>query len=582
MKRYLIVGGVAGGASTAARLRRNDEEAQIIIFERGEYISYANCGLPYYIGGVIEERDKLFVSSAEFFAKRFRIEVRIRSEVLELDKKNKKITISDKEKGEVYDETYDKLILSPGAKPVPLSIQGSDQSGVFSLRTVEDTDIIKKFIEKERPQRGIVIGAGYIGVEMTENLQGICRVVSLIEMSDRILPFFDFEISSALSRHIKAKGVNIYLREKVIALEKNSEGIRVVLASGRVLEGDIVICAAGVKPDTEWLQESGLELSSNGSILVNEFLQTNDEAIYAVGDAIQATHGILQQKFNAYLAGPASKQGRIAADNISYGNKKKCQALFGTSILKVFDLTAGFTGVSEQQLRNIDRTVLSVMIHSADHAGYYPNALPISLKLLFTPEKGSILGAQIIGYQGVDKRIDIVSAFMQKGGTIQDLIFFEHSYAPPFSSARDPLTLAGQVAENVLNKRFNIISWEDLKSEKYRDVLLVDVRTEEEYQCCTIPNSINIPLDELRRRIEELPRDRNIVLFCRVGLRAYLACRILMQKGYTKVFNLSGGYKTYQFVYCRNRRVDIYAGEKIHSDDQLYEDCKNMSCPYTY
>ncbi|MBW6515870.1 MAG: FAD-dependent oxidoreductase [Candidatus Cloacimonetes bacterium] len=571
MKKYLIVGGVAGGASTAARLRRNDETAQIILFERGKYISYANCGLPYYIGGVIKKRDKLFVQTVEEFSKRFNIDIRTLSEVRGIDKQSKKIKVVNLETGETYQETYDILVLSPGAQPIIPPIKGNDLPGIFVLRNVEDTDRIKQFIEQHHPKRVTVIGAGYIGIEMVENLHNICSEVSLIEMADRILPFFDFEMSSALSHHIRSEGVKIYLNEKVNSLEQTNEGIIASLESGMKIKTDMVIFATGIKPDTAWLRNSGLELSDNGSIVVTEYLQTNDPDIYAVGDAIKIKHQILQQDVNAFLAGPASKQGRIVADNIVLGNKRKFNGVIGNAIIKVFDLTAGIVGASEQQLKLSKVSFRSAVIHASSHAGYYPNALPISLKLFFTPQDGEILGAQIIGFKGVDKRLDVISAFIQKRGTVFDLTEFEHSYAPPYSSARDPLTIVGFVSENMIKGKFKTIEWSELGQDNYQQSILLDVRSKEEYELGSIPDSINIPLDDLRERWQELPKDKDIIIYCLVGLRGYLACRLLLQKGFDRVYNLSGGYKTYQFIFGRKDGEEgIYDGETILPDDQIY------------
>lgn len=582
MNTYLIVGGVAGGASTAARLRRNDESARIIIIEKGHYISYANCGLPYYIGGVITTRDRLFVQTKEQFARRFNLEIRTRQEVISLERVEKRVLIRDLEKNEEYYESYDKLILSPGARPFKPPITGSDLPGVFVLRDVEDTDRIKEYIENRKPEKAIVIGAGYIGIEMVENLHKFCSRVSLVEMEDRILPFFDFEMASALGRHIKSQGIEVYLRERVVSLQERGDSMFAILASGREIEGEIVIFATGVRPDTEWLKSSGLKLSANGSIIVDEYLRTSDENIYAVGDAILTKQLILNRDFNAFLAGPANKQGRAVADNVAGNNMRRFKGALPTAIIRIFKLTAGMVGLSEHQLMQHRIDYIIIATHNSDHAGYYPGASPISLKLLCSPKDGLILGAQIIGYQGVDKRIDVIAAFMQNSGTVYDLTDFEHSYAPPYSSARDPLTLAGYVGENLLNRKFQTISWQDIYKEENKDALLLDIRREEEFECCTIPGSKNIPLDELRERLDELPQDRKIITFCLSGHRSYLACRILLQKGFKNVYNLTGGFKTYQFVYCRDKGADIYAAETIKPDDQIYPDCKAPECPYSY
>ena len=571
MKKYLIIGGVAGGASTAARLRRSDESARIILIERGKFISYANCGLPYYLGGIIKERDKLFVQTAKEFGRRFNIDIRTRNEVVRLDSRAKIVTVINLDTGVEYEETYDKLVLSPGAKPLKPPLPGNDLPGVFNLRNVEDTDQIKEFLLQNKPEKAIVVGAGYIGIEMVENLHHLCSDVSLVEMADRILPFFDYEMSSALSQHIQSKGVRIFLKEKVTMLEQRGARLMVSLASGRKLETDMLIFATGIRPDTDWLKDSGLGLSENGSILVDDYLMTNDQHIYALGDAIQTKHQILDNNVNAYLAGPASKQGRIVADNIVFGNNKKYKGIIGTAIIKVFDLTAAMTGATEHQLQRSKKDFLTTVIHTASYAGYYPDAQPISIKLLFSPDKGEILGVQIIGFMGVDKRVDVISAFIQKGGKVSDLTEFEHSYAPPYSSARDPLTIAGFVAENMINRKFKAVNWSELEVNNYRQALLLDVRTPEEFAWGSIPGSINIPLDDLRDRFSELPPNRDIVVYCLAGHRGYLACRLLSQKGFDKVYNLAGGYKTYQFAYGKDDKCeDIYEGETILQDDSIF------------
>ena len=570
MKKYLIVGGVAGGASTAARLRRNDESAEIILFERGKYISYANCGLPYYLGGVIKDRKKLFVQTAGEFGKRFKIDVRTRNEVLSIDPLEKKVRVKNLETWNEYEESYDKLVLSPGAKPILPPVPGTDLPGIFLLRNVEDTDQIKHFLEKKKPRRALVIGAGFIGIEMVENLHNICSEVSLVEMADRVLPFFDLEMAAALYRHIKSHGVQVYLQQRITNLARENEEIIATLDNGKNIKTDLVIIAAGIRPDTAWLQNSGLALTPNGSIMVNDFLLTNDENIYAVGDAIQTKHQILRQDMNAYLAGPASKQGRIVADNIIYGNKRRYCGVTGNAILKVFDLTAGIVGASEQQLKKHQLPYRVSVIHTASNAGYYPDALPLTIKLLFTPDTGNILGAQIIGFRGVDKRLDVVSAFIQLQGTVFDLAEFEHSYAPPYSSARDPLTIAGFVAENMIGERFRSIDWTDLDKEEFRQAQILDVRTDEEIKSGMIKGSIHIPLDDLRDRLKELPADKDIIVYCRAGLRGYLACRLLTQNGFERVYNLSGGYKTYQFIHEAKETEDVFTEDVVHPDDQLY------------
>ncbi|MCB5230005.1 MAG: FAD-dependent oxidoreductase [Candidatus Cloacimonas sp.] len=572
MKRYVIVGGVAGGASVAARLRRMDESSEIVMIERGKYISYANCGLPYYIGGTISERDNLFVQTVEEFSKRFKIDVRVQNEVIGVDTEKKQVKIRNLVKDEEYDLDYHKLVLSPGAKPLTPPIVGIDLEGIFTLRNVEDTDRIKEYLDKNKPESAIVIGAGYIGIEMAENLKEICHTVSIVEMADRVLPFFDYDMSSALRQHMNAQGVDVYLKERVVSIERKDGKLIALLDSGKRVSGDILILSAGVRPDTGFLQGSGIDLSQNGSIIVDEYLKTTAPDVYALGDAIQAKYILSDDIRNAYLAGPANKQGRILADNLVFGDKIPFKGVLGTVIIKVFELTAGIVGMSEDNLKSKGRKYIASTIHSSSNAGYYPGALPITIKLMFSPDDGKILGAQVIGYVGVDKRLDVIAAMIQSGSTVYDMTEFEQAYAPPYSSARDPVNVAGYVAENILTKKVNIVTLADLDSDKFRGAFLIDNRTAEEFELGSIPGGINIPLDELRDRLDEIPKDKDVIIYCRVGQRGYLGARILMQSGFQNVYNLSGGYMSYDMVYGKADQSDIYAGEIISSDDQMYPD----------
>jgi NADPH-dependent 2,4-dienoyl-CoA reductase/sulfur reductase-like enzyme/peroxiredoxin family protein/rhodanese-related sulfurtransferase/TusA-related sulfurtransferase len=584
MKKVLIIGGVAGGASTAARLRRNDEDTQIVMFERGEYISYANCGLPYYLGGVIKDRDKLFVQTVGEFSHRLGIDVRVSQEVVSINRTEKWVEVKDLNTNQSYKETYDKLVLSPGAKSMIPPIPGIDQEGVYSLRNVKDTDRIKAFLDKNKPESALVIGAGYIGIEMAENLKHVCDKVTIVEMADRVLPFFDVEIAAMMEHHIVFKGVDVLLNERVVLLEKRGKVFTVTLQSGLQIDAEIVIVAAGVKPDTGFVGDSGLELTANGSLVTNEYMQTNDPNIYAVGDAISCYHKVMGKKLNMNLAGPAAKQGRIVADNIVYGNKSKYEGTIGTSIIKVFDLTVGYTGVSEDYLKKENVSYIASFTHNSSHAGYYPMASPISIKIMFTPDTGKLLGAQIIGYKGVDKRVDVLAAFIHNEKTVYDLTAFDHAYAPPYSSSRDPVTVAGFVAENILKGKMKIVHWHELTNDFLSDTLLVDVRNREECELGAIPGFKLIPLDELRERASELPQDKRIVIYCEVGRRGYLAVRMLMQKGFREVYNLSGGYKTYQMVNRLGGSQDTFEDETVEVDDHLYHrvgnDMENQSSSF--
>ncbi len=539
MKKILIVGGVAGGAATAARLRRNDESAHIIMFERGRHISYANCGLPYYIGNVINERDNLFVQTPRNFSIKHNIDVRTETEVIAVNSSTKSVTVVSQ--GKKYEESYDKLVLSPGAKSIKPPIKGVDLNHVFTLRNVEDTDKIKSYITKKKPDHVVVIGAGYIGIEMAENLNNICSQVTIIEMADRVIPFFDHEISAMIEQKLTENGVKVILSSRVTSIEND----KIELNNGKALPAEIVILATGVAPDTDFLKESSIEMTSRGSIVVDCHMQTNISDVYALGDAISCYHKILDEKLSIYLAGPASKQARVVADNIDEKNNYTYDGTIGTAIIKINDMTAGYAGISEESLMRQDKPYISSFTHGMSNAGYYPGASPVSLKLLFHPQNGVIYGAQIAGYKGVDKRLDVIASFIHKDGTVFDLMQFDHAYAPPYSSVKDPVTIAGQVSVNIIQGKVKIKHWHEIEHEN-SDLYLVDVREQEEYQCGHIKDSVLMPLDELRNRYQQIPKNKDVVIYCRSGHRAYLACRILMQKGFKNVYNLSGGYLTYQ------------------------------------
>lgn len=543
--KYVIVGGVAGGATAAARIRRNTEDAEIILFEKGEYISYANCGLPYYIGGVIAEREKLFVQTPQAFGKRFRIDVRVQSEVVAIHPAEKKVDVRTAD-GRIYSESYDKLLLSPGASPVRPPLPGIDNEGIFTLRNVNDTDAIKNYLHQHKVKRAVIIGAGFIGLEMAENLQEAGAEVAVVEMANQVMAPIDFSMASLVHEHLLQKGVRLYLEQAVASFERNADGLEVIFKSGERLSADMVLLSIGVRPNTGLASEAGIELGEMRGIKVNDYLQTSHSDIYAVGDAIEFRHPITGKPWLNYLAGPANRQARIVADNMVFGNKVKYEGAIGTSIAKVFDMTVAASGLPAKRLKQAGIDYLSATIHSGSHAGYYPDALQMSIKITFSPVDGKLLGAQIVGYNGVDKRIDEFSQVIKHQGTIYDLMALEQAYAPPFSSAKDPVAVAGYVAGNILNGKMKPLYWRELKDADLSKVTLVDVRTPDEFALGALKGAVNIPLDDMRERMREIPKDKPVYLYCGVGLRGYLASNILLQNGYKEVKNLIGGLKLYK------------------------------------
>ena len=541
---YLIIGGVAGGATVAARLRRMDEKANIILFERGKYVSYANCGLPYYIGDTINNREKLFVQTAKGFTDRFRIDIRTEQEVTAIRPDKKEVEIKNLSTGETYTETYDKLVLSPGAEPLRPGIEGIGSKKIFTLRNVPDTDTIKNYVNTENPKRAIVVGGGFIGLEMAENLYDLGIQVDVVEMANQVMAPLDFSMAAIVHRQLTDKGVGLHLEDGVSRFEEKDGGVTVHLRSGKQIATDMVLLSIGVRPETKLAKEAGLAIGERGGIAVNDYMQTSDADIYALGDATEVKNLVTGQPSLIPLAGPANKQGRIVADNIIFGNKKKYAGSIGTSIAKVFDLTVAATGANAKLLQRNNIPYTSSYTHGASNAGYYPGAVPMSIKILFDPENGKLLGAQIVGFNGVDKRIEMLEQVIQRGGTVYDLTELEHAYAPPYSSAKDPVNMAGFVAENILKGKSKIIQWREL-AELPADTIRIDVRTRDEHKLGSIPGFINIPVDELREHLDELPKDKLIVVSCAVGLRGYLAYRILVQNGFKNVRNLSGGYKTW-------------------------------------
>lgn len=543
--KVVIIGGVAGGATAAARMRRESEDAQIVLFERGEYVSYANCGLPYYIGGTISERDRLFVQTVEGFVNRFNIDIRVKSEVTAIDLKSKTVAVLNRLTNESYTESYDKLIVSTGAEPIKPPMPGIDNPKIFSLRNVPDMDHIKSYIDQHNPKRAVVIGGGFIGLEMVENLQDAGLEVCVIERSNQVMTPIDFSMASLVHQHLKSKKVGLLLEEVVEGFESSGNKIKVLIASKKDISADMVILSIGVRPEVHLAKEAGLELGSLGGIKIDDYMQTSDPDVYALGDAVEVFNPVIGKHSLIPLAGPANKQARIVADNILEGNIYKYTGTIGTSIAKVFDITVAATGASSKLLDRENIAHLSSFTHGNSHAGYYPNALPLSIKINFSPVDGKLLGAQIVGFDGVDKRIDLFAQVIKKGGTIYDLMEIEHAYAPPYSSAKDPVNMAGFVADNILKNKVKVIQWRELDKLSKDEISVIDVRTSGEFEFAHIEGAINIPVDDLRSRLSEIPKNKKVILYCAVGLRGYLASRILHQHGYTDVYNLSGGYKTY-------------------------------------
>ena len=565
--KTVIIGGVAGGASTATRLRRMDEKAEIIILERGDFISFANCGLPYHIGGVIPERDKLLVITPEKLMKTFNIEARVKHEALSIDTKKKTVNVRDLSNGREYTENYDKLVLSPGASPIIPPIPGVDLPGVFTLRSIPDMDRINDFVTEKQAARAVVVGGGFIGLEIAENLQDRGVQVTIIEMLDQVMAPIDYEMAAMVHQHLDFKHVRLALGDGLKAIDADSP-LNVTLQSGRVVGTDMVILSVGVRPETSLAKDAGLELGLRGTIAVNDHLQTSNKDIYAIGDAVQVKNIISGKEVNLPLAGPASKQARIVADDIA-GRDMTFKGVQGTSIVKVFDLTVGATGLNSKQLADLGLPFKDVIIHASNHAGYYPGASPMAFKLLFSPE-GKIYGAQLVGIEGVDKRVDVIATAIRAGMTVFDLEELELAYAPPYGSARDPINIIGFLAGNILRGDLETVDWNMVdKMDREKNVFL-DVRDPEELAIGMIDGSMNIPLGELRQRLDEIPHSKRVVVYCQVGQRGYFAARILKQNGFD-VVNLNGGYKTYSHVACKQSNFDTFENVSISSREEIHE-----------
>jgi NADPH-dependent 2,4-dienoyl-CoA reductase/sulfur reductase-like enzyme/peroxiredoxin family protein/TusA-related sulfurtransferase/rhodanese-related sulfurtransferase len=541
MKKILVVGGVAGGASFAARMRRLDETAQIIMFEKGEYISFANCGLPYHIGETIKNRDALLISKPEQFSERFRVDVRIKSEVTAINTVKKAVTV--KSDRTIYEESYDYLVLSPGAEPVRPPVAGINSRNVHTLRTLPDMDLIKEKVDSGKIRRVAVIGGGFIGLEMTENLRHRGLEVVQIELMDQVFAPADREMAQILHQHLQINGIRLLLENGARAFADREDGtLDITLNNGEILNVDMAILAIGVRPDTSFVKKAGIEVNERGAIIVDKHMRTNIKDIYAVGDAVEVTDLVSGQKVHIPLAGPANRQGRIVADNIS-GKETVYKNTQGTAICKVFDLTAAVSGINEKTAKKLGIAYLKSYTHSSSHAGYYPGSYPMSIKILFAPDNGRLLGAQVIGKLGVDKRIDIFATAIRHGLTVHDLAELELAYAPPYGNARDAVNIAGFVAENILNNTSKVVYPEDIERMR-KNCTLLDVRSEIEHEQGSISGSLVIPLEQLRDRLDELDKGKPVLVYCQIGLRGYIAARILTQNGF-EAYNLSGGYKTF-------------------------------------
>ncbi len=571
--KHIIIGGVAGGATAAARIRRANEKAEIILVEKGPHISYANCGLPYYIGGVIADKEKLFVQTPESFGRRFNIDVRINTEAISIDTKAKTVTLRRKD-GSVIDEHYDRLLLSPGSSPVRPPFPGIDTEGIFTLRTVEDTFRIKDYLTQHCVKSAVVVGGGFIGLEMAENLVHAGSKVSIVEMAPQVMAPVDFSIASHVHRELLNQGVALHLNTAVERFEKDNGRIRVFFKSGESIVTDLILLSIGVSPNTALAKNAGIELGARG-IKVDKFLQTSAKDVYAVGDAIEFPHPEYGEPWLNYLAGPANRQGRIVADNMVFGNITEYEGAIGTSIAKVFDVVVASTGLPAKRLKQLGIKYQSSTTISMSHAGYYPGAFFITTKITFNPEDGTLYGAQCVGHEGVDKRIDQLAIIIKHKGTIYDLISLEQAYAPPFSSAKDPIAIAGYTAANIISGKMPVIYWREIDSLDRSKVQIIDTRTPAEFELGTISGAVNIPVDDIRERLNEIDKNKPVVVFCAVGLRGYIAARILMANGYD-VRNLSGGYKTYQLA-----TQDLTCNTETECNDNSSCSCEgtsNTSC----
>ena len=578
MKKVLIVGGVAGGASTATRLRRLDENLEIVIFEKGEYVSFANCGLPYYIGDIIQNRESLLVQTPESLKARFNLDVRVNSEVVGVNGKDKKVKVKTKN-GEEYEEIFDFLVLAPGAKPIFPAIKGIENKKIFTLRNINDMDKIKSEIKNNAIKKAVVVGGGYVGIETAENLKHLGIDTTLVEAAPHILAPFDSEISNILEYELVNNGIELMTSEKVVEFQEDANKIIIKLESGKSVTTDMVILSIGVSPDTKFLQGSGINLGERGHILVNENLETNIDGVYALGDSILVKNYITNQNVGIPLAGPANRQGRIVAGNI-VGRNEKYKGSLGTAIIKIFELTGASTGLNERSLKQLNITYEKIYLHPNNHAAYYPGASPISIKALYNKENKQILGAQAVGISGVDKFIDVMATSIKFKATIDDLAELELAYAPPFLSAKSPANMVGFIGQNIEDDLLEQVFMEDLKKYDEKKTIILDIREELELIGGKFDNSINIPLSELRKRYTELPKDKEIWTYCAVGLRGYIATRFLSQKGY-RVKNLAGGIKSEEKVIVNTQKESSLTkeGNSNIEKEEDYLDLSGLSCP---
>lgn len=596
-KKTVIIGGVAGGATAAARLRRRDEKMEIVVLEKGDYISFANCGLPYYIGDVIKSRDALLLQTPEAMKKKFNIEVRTRAEAVAVHPKEHKVSVCDLSTGAKYEESYDNLILATGSSPIKPPIPGIDGQGIFTLWNIPDTDKIKNYMEQHRPGRAAVIGGGFIGLEMAENLHGAGLDVTIIEMQNQVMAPLDYEMAQILHENIRMNNTELILEDGVDHFEIQNGSTRIHLKSGRTVEAEMVLLSIGVKPNSSLAKAAGLSLNARGGVQVDEYLRTSEPDIYAVGDVIEVNHLVTGEKTMIPLAGPANKQARICADNIT-GSQKTYQGSMGTSVAQVFDLTAAAVGLNEKALlasgRKKGTDYETVVINQKSHAGYYPQATPITLKLLFEKE-GKILGAQAVGQDKVDKRIDTIATVMSMGGTTENLAKLELAYAPPFSSAKDPVNMLGFVAENILNKMVSFVTPAELDlllGTEEGSITVLDVTEDAERMVFSIPGSVHIPLGMLRDRLGELNPDKKIITYCSIGVRSYNAARILAQNGFRNVSVLAGGtsfYKTYHHTvsgqmppaFSKTKEKSPAPEKTADKTPQKIQilDCSGLQCP---
>ena len=595
--KTVIIGGVAGGATTATRLRRRDENMEIVIFEKGEYISYANCGLPYYIGDVIKSRSALFVETPQNIKDKFNIDVRISSEVLEIDRENKKVTVKNLKDGKTYQENYDKLVIATGSSPLRPRIPGIDSSNIFTLWSVADTDLIKNYLGSNKPKTAAVIGGGFIGLEMAENLHNAGLKVTIIEMQNQVMTTIDYEMAQLLHENMVANGINLILNDGVKEFTHDNDSTKIILNSGKIVDTDMVILSIGVRPNSLLAKNAGLTLNQRGGIVVDEHLMTSDEDIYAVGDVIEVKNYITDEQTMIPLAGPANKQARILADNL-VGDNKTYNGTMGSAVAKVFDLNVASVGINEKVLKNQgkekNKDYYAVTISQKSHAGYYPGATPMILKMLFNKE-GFIFGAQIVGQDGVDKRIDTIATTMKLKGTIHDLTELELAYAPPFSSAKDPVNMLGFVAENVLNNLVKFIEWDELDrimadEDQKNNYILLDIREDVERMVYSIPGSYHIPQAEIRMRIDELDKSKKIIVYCAVAVRSYNTARALMQKGFENVYVFATGVAFYRSMHYNDGIKKEAEGIKPMNNDnkENYQpisekieilDCCGLQCP---